>query len=203
MTRYSLLCCTLMVMVGFSGQARSDWGNFIELSVGHYIWSEDGHTLTWVQPEYINLGEVVHFGYFIWFDKYDYREHPVDIYVALIKNPVCYGPSSLQDALNGEVVYYLDRDMNLSLENNGPTYRYVIFTRDTAGQSGWRDVRVPEGENVEGNYAFATAFIYCRTGKFVRNDGFPVEVSNYFVVQNMTPTPTVSPTATPTATPSP
>ena len=141
-------------------------------------------------PNYINLtvspwftspGGTVTLSYSCDFGTYGYQGAAVDVYLALIRDPVAVNaPSSVADVLAGGAVYFFD-DRARELYTGalrGPTWSGVAFPPVAA--SGTLTVTLPA---VPGDYVLATAFRYAGTTIYVRSDGLPVENSPVFSVR--------------------
>lgn len=136
--------------------------------------------------EEVSLGGTLNLWYLCDFIEWPYQWVPVDIYLAVIRDPkVIDEPSSVEDALAGGMVYIFGKDMKNSYIYEGkvgnPTYHDAMFK---PGQPiGYVNMKLSASEMYKGNYVFVTAFIRRDTGEFVRTDGKPVETSNLFRVK--------------------
>jgi hypothetical protein len=137
-------------------------------------------------PTALNPGEAVTLSYLCDFSRWNYEGVPVDIYLAAVKNPrVIDAPSSVTDCLSGGTVYLYGRGMKSAYRYTGtvkePTWRNVVFP--PAPILGAFRIVSPSSPAYTGDYIFATAFIHHGTGRFVRDDGMPVENSNLFTIR--------------------
>jgi outer membrane protein assembly factor BamB len=143
-------------------------------------------------PNYINLsvnpvpiipGSIATFAYSCNFSTWDYQGDPVDIYLAVIKDPkVSDAPSTVSDALGGGTVYLFGRHLapyRYTGTVREPTFRNASFP--PIPTSGFVSIPVPAISGLAGNYVFATAFVRHGAGAFVRTD-LPVENSNLFIL---------------------
>lgn len=114
------------------------------------------------------------------FDRWDYRDRPVDVYLAVLKDPAGDGSSCrVSDALaSGAVWFFAPGLAGLSGAAWGPAFSGVVFS--DSFRAGELRFAVPAAEG--GGYAFAAAIVDGGTGEFVRTDGTPVEVSNRITV---------------------
>lgn len=120
------------------------------------------------------------------FSIWDYQGVPADIYLAVVRSPVVSdAPSSVSDALAGGSVYLWGPGMRSFYQYEGllqgPAFSNVSFP--PASTSGSMNISVPADAVFAGDYAFATAFIWRDTGRFVREDGLPMENSPLFTVR--------------------
>ena len=131
-----------------------------------------------VTPGYLEAGEEGVLGYECGFDVLDFRDTPVDIYLAAVRDPVAVNrPSTVEEALaGGEVWFY----------GSGMAYAYTGALREPT----WSGVRFPPtavsgtlpftaGGGWNDRWVFAAAFVRAGVGP-VRTDGIPVENSNIF-----------------------
>ncbi|MDD5555810.1 MAG: YncE family protein [bacterium] len=132
-----------------------------------------------MEPGYFEAGDAGNLHYSCDFSRWNYERRRVDIYLALIRNPVVVNaPSTVAEALAGEEVWFYGRNL-MDVYNGDPQ------------EPTWSGVRFPptpvEGRlpmtmrgGWEGHWVFATAFLEHGTGRFIRRDGRPVENSNIF-----------------------
>jgi uncharacterized repeat protein (TIGR03803 family) len=133
-----------------------------------------------VSPETVPAGAQVTITYTCDFSQWDYRNQPVDVYLAAIRSPlVSDGPGSVDEALGGGTIYGYNRGMR----SVAPGVRQPTWTRVTfppVATTGTVKTTVP---GPAGNWVFATAFRYSNTTIWVRSDGEPVENSNLITQQ--------------------
>lgn len=134
-------------------------------------------------PPIVIPGGTVTLSYGCDFSAYNYRGRPVDIYLAVLKNPSRTGPSSVAELFNAETVYIFESGMKdiYAYEGavRGPTWSRVSFP--PAALSGSIAIRVPE-HGFAGAYAFAILFLYSDTGQYVRTDSTPAVISDRFLI---------------------
>lgn len=132
-----------------------------------------------VTPEDLGVGETGSLSWECDFSEWNYEGAPVDVYLAVIKDPVVSnGPCSVGDALaGGEVWLYGDRqEYAYTGPVREPTWSNVSFP--PVALEGALPFRVRGG--FEGDWVYAVCFIRRDRGSFVRTDGLQVEVSNLF-----------------------
>jgi C1A family cysteine protease len=119
------------------------------------------------------------------FAAWDYSGVPLDIYIAVVKDPVVVdSPSSIGEALSGSTVYMFGPGMRSMYRFQGsldaPTFGNVSFP--PLPMTGSTRIAIPANASLAGDYVFAAVFIRRDTRKFARLDGLPVENSNLFTV---------------------
>ena len=120
------------------------------------------------------------------FSRWNYKDAPVNIYLAAIKGAtVIDGPSSVEDALSGKEVFLAADGMTSWYRYTGsvgaPTWSGVAFP--PAPLAGSKPLAIPDDPSLAGDWVFATAFVYADGSGYVRTDGKPVENSNKFVIR--------------------
>ncbi|MCX6340156.1 MAG: hypothetical protein NTX71_09605, partial [Candidatus Aureabacteria bacterium] len=145
-------------------------------------------TITPTPPNYINLtiesgylkaGEHGRLKWSCDFSRWDYRGSPVNVYLAAIRNPkINNAPSSIADALAGRELWLFENGMRNAYRYTGkvrrPTWSRVVFP--PAPLTGTLDFTAPLSAYFQGDWVFATAFIYIKCVP-IRKD-LPVENSN-------------------------
>jgi hypothetical protein len=140
--------------------------NYVELDVNPTsMFSGGQHTLSWDCS----------------FSDVNYYGDPVNVFMALIRDPVVTnGPSTVNEALSGEAVYLFYRGFSNSYRYRGkllgPTWKGVAFPPLPTSGAFLMTLTAPPGE-----YVWATAFVDAATGAFIRTDQ-PVENSNSFTI---------------------
>jgi hypothetical protein len=116
------------------------------------------------------------------FSSWNYKNVPVNIFLAVVKNPlVADGPSRVKDARAGDRIYFFKPGMKPSASLDGPTFRKVRFP--PAPTSGSLSLKVPLNPQFTGDWKFAIYLVYAEKGTPVRDDGLPVRNSNVFKVE--------------------
>lgn len=145
-------------------------------------WCDNNYVELSVSPSSISSGGQLQLSYDCYFSDANYYGVPVDIYLALIRDPVVTNNASTTgSALGGGAVYLFTRGLSNNYLFTGrvydPTWSYVAFP--PLATSGTLNIwlRAPSG-----NYVWATAFRRRDTGQFVRTD-LQVENSNQFSVR--------------------
>ena len=138
------------------------------------------------KPDTVKPGGTVRLSWNCDFNRWNYEDVPVNVYLAAVRAPkVSDTPSNVSDALGGGTVYLFGAGMKNVYVYNGslkePTFSNAAFPPVAVSDS--LQIKAPGGEGFDGEYVFATVFIRCDTGKFVRTDGLPVENSNPFRIQ--------------------
>ncbi|MEJ2744903.1 MAG: hypothetical protein P8123_04350 [bacterium] len=140
--------------------------NYVELNVNPTSMVSGGqHTLSWDCS----------------FSDANYYGDPVNVFMALIRDPVVTdGPSTVNEALAGGAVYLFYRGFSNSYRYRGklrgPTWKGVAFPPLPTSGAFRITLSAPPGE-----YVWATAFVDAATGRFIRT-GEPVENSNPFTI---------------------
>jgi hypothetical protein len=134
------------------------------------VWCGNNYVELDTSPSSIVSGGALTLNYECSFSDVDYYGVPVNIYLALIKDPTTSnGPSTTGQALSGGTVYLWHRGMRSSYVYKGrvqePTWSYVSFPpQPTSGALNMR-LTAPSG-----TYCWATAFVNAQTGQFIRTD---------------------------------
>ena len=145
-------------------------------------WCGDNYLELRTSPAVIDSGGDLALDYSCSFDDVNYYGVPVDVYLALVWNPVIADcPSTLGQALSGGRVYLSTEGLRdvyvFKTRVYGPTWRRVAFPPQPV--SGTLNLRLTAPP---GRYCWAAAFVDPLTGRFIRAD-LPVENSNSFVVR--------------------
>lgn len=110
------------------------------------------------------------------FSLYDYYGTPLNVYLAVAGGSVSSGPCRVNAFLNARDVYIYDRTLTAHKYDGhvgAPTWSNVSFPPiPTSGQ-----VKLTLPKGLEGQAYFGVAMIRRDTGAFVRDDGYPIEVS--------------------------
>jgi uncharacterized repeat protein (TIGR03803 family) len=133
-----------------------------------------------VSPATVSPGGQVTISYTCDFSQWDYRNQPVDIYLAAIRSPlVSDGPGTVNEALGGGTIYGYNRGMrSVQVGVRQPTWTRVTFP--PVATTGTVKTTIP---GPAGDWVYATAFRYHGTTIWVRSDGKPVENSNLVTQQ--------------------
>jgi uncharacterized repeat protein (TIGR03803 family) len=133
-----------------------------------------------VSPATVSPGGQVTISYTCDFSQWDYRNQPVDIYLAAIRSPlVSDGPGTVNEALGGGTIYGYNRGMrSVQVGVRQPTWTRVTFP--PVATTGTVKTTIP---GPAGDWVYATAFRYHGTTIWVRSDGKPVENSNLVTAQ--------------------
>lgn len=146
-------------------------------------WCDDNYVELSVSPSSISSGGTLTLNYDCSFSDVSYYNVPVNVYLALIKDPVITDDtSSTGQALAGGTVYMWEKGLRSNYIWRGrlgePTWSWVKFP-GTISTSGALNIQLTAPP---GTYVWATAFVYAATGQFLR-PGLEVENSNLFNIQ--------------------
>jgi hypothetical protein len=138
--------------------------------------------VSWCDDNYVELSVSLTLSWDCSFSDVDYYGVPVNVFLALIQDPVVTDDASTTgQALAGGAVYLFTDKLSGNYLFRGrvhePTWSYVSFP--PVDISGSFDLRISAPP---GNYVFATAFVNALTGSFIRSD-LQVENSNRFTIR--------------------
>ena len=144
-------------------------------------WCGDNYVELNVEPTTTVSGGWLQLSWDCSFSDVDYYGVPVNVFLALIKDPVVSGgPSTIGEALSGGAVYLFYRGFSSNYlfhgKLRGPTWRNAAFPPVPTSAAFNITLQAPRG-----TYVWATAFANAATGEFIRTDQ-PVENSNSFTI---------------------
>lgn len=146
------------------------------------VWYAENYVELSINPSSINSGGALSLKYNGSYSDVNFGSDPVNVYLAIVKDPVASGePSTVDEVLNGGSVWLFEDGMNSNYRYQGrvyePTWKKIRFGPNApSGELNFR-LTAPLGE-----YVFATAFVNARTGEFIRTDE-PVENTDTFRVE--------------------
>lgn len=136
-------------------------------------------------PQTLTLGGPLALSWQCDFGGWDFADTPVNVYLAAIQGPaVVDDPSRVEDLLSGSRVFIAEGGLRGWYLYRGrvaePTWSNLRFLPGAGTDRGSLTLNAPASPLFGGDWVFAAVFIRADTGRFVRNDGTPVENSNLF-----------------------